>query len=207
MPLKYIIVEHTSTKRKADNQGELHAIKKLKTFHNPSKYTAKQKNENESDRPNKKQRLITFDEDDAPSGTQWDGENYSCAYDALFTILFSIWVSKPKKWKKIFKESNQYLSTLHDGFKRYLSGVSTLEAARDGVRTLLYDNDPVLFPSGHRGCSVSALSTQIFYPVFKVPELHLKCSHFNHTIIINSNHVGRLIHVAYSATGSIAQIL
>jgi hypothetical protein len=41
MPLKYKIVEHTSTKRKADNQGELHAIKKLKTFHNPSKHTAK----------------------------------------------------------------------------------------------------------------------------------------------------------------------
>jgi len=207
MPLKYKIVEHTSTKRKADNQDELHASKKLKKFHNPSENTTKRKNENETDRPNKKQRLITFDEDDAPSGTQWDGENYSCAYDALFTILFSIWVSKPKKWKKIFKESNQYLSTLHDGFQKYLSGVSTLEAARDDVRTLLYDNDPVLFPSGHRGCSVSALATQMFYPVFKVPQLHLKCSHCNHTIIINSNRVGRLMHVAHSATGSIAQIL
>ena len=52
--------------------------------------------------------------------------------------------------KKLFKESNQYLSTLHDGFQKYLSGVGTLEAAHDGVRTLLYDNDPVLFPSGHR---------------------------------------------------------
>jgi len=41
MPLKYEIIEYTSTKRKAENQGELHAIKKLKTFHNPSKDTAK----------------------------------------------------------------------------------------------------------------------------------------------------------------------
>jgi hypothetical protein len=97
-PFQYKTVEHT--KRKAENQDEFHAIKKLKTFHNPSENTTKRKNENESDRPNKKQRLITFDEDDAPSGTQWDGENYSCAYDALFTILFSLWVSKPKKWKK-----------------------------------------------------------------------------------------------------------
>ena len=32
-------------KHKAENQGELHAIRKLKTFHNPSKDTAKQKNE------------------------------------------------------------------------------------------------------------------------------------------------------------------
>ena len=90
---------------------------------------------------------------------------------------------KAQEWEKIFKKSNQYLSTLHDGFQRYLSGVSTLGATHDGVWTLLYDNDPVLFPPGHKGCSVSALATQIFYPVFKVPQLHLKCSHCNHTII------------------------
>ena len=96
---------------------------------------------------------------------------------------------------------------MHDGFQKYLSSVGTLEAACDGIQTLLYDNDPVLFPSGHRGCSVSALATQIFYPVFKVPQLHLKCSHCNNTIIINSNRVGRLMHVAHSATGSIAQVL
>ena len=56
---------------------------------------------------------MTSDEDDAPSGTQWDGDNYSCAYDALFAILFNIWKSNPKKWKKIFKDSNEYVSTLH----------------------------------------------------------------------------------------------
>src|ERR1700722_17631905 len=38
-----------------------------------------------------------------------------------------IWQSNPKKWKKNFKDSNEYLSTLHDGFQRYLRGVSTLE--------------------------------------------------------------------------------
>jgi hypothetical protein len=116
-------------------------------------------------------------------------------------------VSNPKKWKKIFKDSNQNLSTLHNGFQKYLRGVSTLEVARDDVRTLLNDDDPVLFPSGHNGCSVSALATQMFYPVFKVPQLHIQCSHCNHTILINSNRVGRLMHVAHNATGSISQIL
>ena len=47
----------------------------------------------------------------------------------------------------------------------------------------------------------------MFYPVFKVPQLHLKCSHCNHTIIINSYHVSRVMHVAHSANGSISQIL
>jgi len=85
--------------------------------------------------------------------------------------------------------------------------LSTLEAAHDGVRTLLHENDPVLFPSGHTGCSVSALTTQMFYPEYKVPQLHLQCSHCNYSIMINSNRVGRLMHVSHSATGSISQIL
>ena len=76
---------------------------------------------------------MTFNEDDASPGTQWDENNYSCTYDALFAILFNIWTTKPKKWKEIFQGSNQYLSTLHDGFQKYLRGVDTLEAARDSV--------------------------------------------------------------------------
>ena len=49
------------------------------------------------------------------------------------------------------KDSNQYLSTLHDGFQKYLKGVSTLEVARDNVQTLLNDNDPVLFHQDKMG--------------------------------------------------------
>jgi hypothetical protein len=153
------------------------------------------------------QKKSRFDEDDTPPCTQWDGNNYSCAYDALFTILFKIWAANTKKWKKVFQHSNLYLSTLHDGFQKYLRGLSTLEAACDGVQTLLYENDSILFPSGHTGCSVSALTTQMFYAVYKVPQLHLQCSHGNYTIMINSNCVGRLMHVSHSATGSISQIL
>ena len=43
----------------------------------------------------------------------------------------------PKNGKTIFQESNQYLSTLHDGFQKYSRGVSILEAAHDSVQTLL----------------------------------------------------------------------
>ena len=85
--------------------------------------------------------------------------------------------------------------------------MSTLEAGRDCVRALLHENDSVLFPFGNIGCSVSTLATQMFYPVYKIPQLHLQCSHCNYTIMINSNHVGRLMHVAHSATGSISQIV
>src|SRR6202050_4536244 len=118
MPLLHKIIKPTSTKCKADNQDELDAIKRLKTFHISSEDAIKRKNENEneSDRPNKKQKLTRFDEDDTPPGTQWDGDNYSCAYDALFTILFNIWATKPKKWKKKYSNSpiNIFLHCMMD---------------------------------------------------------------------------------------------
>jgi hypothetical protein len=87
MPLQF---KTTCTKRKADNEGELHAIKKLKTLYKSNNNTSKWKNEENSDGSRGKKKLTTSDEDDAPPGSQWDGDNYSCAYDALFTILFNI---------------------------------------------------------------------------------------------------------------------
>ena len=63
------------------------------------------KNENESDRPKKKQKLTRFDEDDTPPGIQWDGNNYSCAYVALFIILFNIWAANPKKMEKKYSNT------------------------------------------------------------------------------------------------------
>jgi hypothetical protein len=54
--------------------------------------------------------FTNFDEDDTPPGTQWDGNNYSCAYNALFTILFNIWATKPKKMEKIYIPRVQSIS-------------------------------------------------------------------------------------------------
>ena len=33
-----------------------------------------------------------------PVGTIWDSVNWSCTYDALFTILYCIWTTNPHKW-------------------------------------------------------------------------------------------------------------
>ena len=38
--------------------------------------------------PRSQSEFETFDE---PQGLIWDGENYSCAYDALFSILRHLW--------------------------------------------------------------------------------------------------------------------
>ena len=37
------------------------------------------------------QIVIVTNEPSSPSGLVWDGANYSCAYDALFTVLYDIW--------------------------------------------------------------------------------------------------------------------
>ena len=69
--------------------------------------TKKRKAENDTQASSKKQRILEPDDngDDIPPGTQWDGENYSCAYDALFAILYNIWSSKPKKNGKKYSKT------------------------------------------------------------------------------------------------------
>ena len=90
-------------------------MKKLKTFHISNRDAIKRKNENGLDRPMKKQKMTKFDEDDTPPGTQWHGNNYSCVYDALFTILYNIWATKPRKWKKKSKSPiNIFLHCMTD---------------------------------------------------------------------------------------------
>ena len=45
-----------------------------------------------------------------PATVVWDRANFSCAYDALFTILYNIWHDNPAYWGNIFQDANQYLS-------------------------------------------------------------------------------------------------
>ena len=110
------------------------------------------------------------------------------------------------KWKKIFQDSNIFLYTLHDGFQKYLKGKCTLEVARNHVQ-FLHNQDSEVFPFGCVGTSVSTLITQVLYPVYKVPELHLQCSNCDYKFNINTNRISRIIYVDSHATGSTAQIL
>ena len=54
------------------------------------------------------QMIITSDNSSSPAGLIWDGDNYSCAYDALLTILYKIWSTDTKAWTRRFKEDNQH---------------------------------------------------------------------------------------------------
>jgi len=68
MPIRF---KTTIIKRKANNQGELHVIKKLTTLHNSNNNTSKQKkHDKKSDGPRKKQKFTISGKDDAPPGSQ-----------------------------------------------------------------------------------------------------------------------------------------
>jgi hypothetical protein len=56
-----------------------------------------------------------------PLGLKWDGDNYSCAYDAFFSILWNIWIDDPERWTENFEWINEeYLGLLAFNFNQVL---------------------------------------------------------------------------------------
>jgi len=109
--------------------------------------------------------IITSDNSSSPAGLIWDGNNYSCAYDALFTILYEIWSTDTKTWTRRLKEINQHhLKSLSACFKIYMNGQATFETARDTIRHEIHTQNPAQFPYGKRGTSVAALTSAILAP-------------------------------------------
>src|ERR1700683_3635248 len=111
------------------------------------------------------QMIMASDNSSSPAGLIWDGDNYSCAYDALLTILYEIWSTDTKAWTRRFKKINKHhLKSVSDCFKKYMNGQASFEKSRDTIRRELHSQSPAQFPYGTRGTSVSALASTIFAP-------------------------------------------
>jgi hypothetical protein len=121
-----------SKKRKLDDDDTKQVTKKIKTF----------EGNNESH---------------GPQGFIWDGQNYSCAYDSVLTVLLSVWSQNPTEWKRQFKNMNRTMNVLASGFHQANEGQKTLETARNKVRHLLHQRNPELFPYGQTGTPVSEM--------------------------------------------------
>src|SRR6202789_801907 len=114
----------------------------------------------------------------SPDGLIWDGDNYSCAYDALLTILYEIWSTDTKAWTRKFKEINQHhLKSMSACFKKYMNGQASFEKARDTIRHEIHSQSPAQFPYGTRGTSVSALASAILAPQNFVAISSPECTH------------------------------
>jgi hypothetical protein len=106
----------------------------------------------------KKRKLRVHDTQIGPVGCIWDAQNYSCAYDALLTVLLDIWLYDPQKWTTHFRNINQYMAMLSDGFKDVTGKKTQLENIRDTFRRSLnrkYGN--LVFPYGQEGTELAAL--------------------------------------------------
>jgi hypothetical protein len=109
----------------------------------------------------KKKKLSFIITQDSPAGIIWDAENYSCAYDSIFTILCDIWIQDPKKWTKWFCWLSKPLAILAYNYRQVLRGQKHLEGARNEIRRMLHKVDNNLFPYGKVGTNVSELAQKL----------------------------------------------
>jgi hypothetical protein len=83
---------------------------------------------------NKKPRTnLDVQNQDAPIGLIWDSQDYSCAYDAVFTILGNIWVYNPTMWTREFGLMSYFANKLGLGFQQVLLKHKSFEEARNSV--------------------------------------------------------------------------
>ena len=99
---------------------------------------------------------------DALKGLIWDAENYSCAYDALYTILFNIWEFNPSKWNTVLSHLGPFSASLTNGFRDFRAGRIPFESVRDNIRHQVHQASPEHFPYGQNGTDIGDLVRSMF---------------------------------------------
>jgi hypothetical protein len=80
--------------------------------------------------------LLNAGHHDIPIGCRWSQN--SCAYDCLFTAMFSLWCSDREHWTQALKGmGNAVTDLLLHGFSSYETAEISLEKARDDARHLI----------------------------------------------------------------------
>ncbi|KAJ6457543.1 hypothetical protein C8R47DRAFT_995628, partial [Mycena vitilis] len=101
---------------------------------------------------------------DSPRGFIWDSVNYSCAYDATFTVLLNIWLDDPILRGVEFSAIGEAMVLLSSQFRLASIGHQVLERSRNTVRAYLHNLKPDCFPYGPNGTSVDRLCELMFPP-------------------------------------------
>lgn len=69
-----------------------------------------------------------------PKGLIWDSTNYSCAYDAFFSVLYQLWHQDPNRWAGDFSNISSSMKDLAIGFQLVVAlNESTFEDVRNKV--------------------------------------------------------------------------
>ena len=109
-----------------------------------------------------KTKLDVEIQNENPVGLIWDSNDYSCAYDSVFTVLGDIWVYDPTMWSREFGLTSSFASKLASGFQKVSAKEKNLEDIRNIVRKFLHKKDPAAFPYGTSGVDISDLLLYIF---------------------------------------------
>jgi hypothetical protein len=78
----------------------------------------------------------------------WDSTNYSCAYNAFFSILFQLWHQDPHKWSDYFFNVLQNMHDLASSFQMLEIQETTFEQVRNDVEETLHTEFGNMFPYG-----------------------------------------------------------
>ncbi|KAJ7153845.1 hypothetical protein C8R46DRAFT_897874 [Mycena filopes] len=92
----------------------------------------------------------------------WDSRDYSCGYDATFTILANVWVDDPTRWTTAFGTTSGTLGELAVLLQSVADGLITLENARNTVRRAMNRARPIDFPYGHNSTSIDRIAQRVF---------------------------------------------
>ncbi|KAJ7270164.1 hypothetical protein B0H12DRAFT_1008958 [Mycena haematopus] len=98
-----------------------------------------------------------------PVGLIWDSHDYSCGYDATFTILINIWLDDTNKWSIYFTQTGEILGELATTLQSVVEKRITAETARNLVRASMHITKPEYFPYGHNTTSIDRIA-QIILP-------------------------------------------
>jgi hypothetical protein len=108
-----------------------------------------------------------------PQGMIWS--NNSCAYDSIFTVLFSIWCSNKNLWNYNFQTmNNPFILSLLNGFNDVDNNARTLEVIRDDVRQNLHTFYPQTMAFGNF-TSVENIFAALLETTHQVQSVEYKC--------------------------------
>ncbi|KAJ7161114.1 hypothetical protein C8R46DRAFT_905054 [Mycena filopes] len=116
----------------------------------------------------------------APVGLVWDSRDYSCAYDATFTILANLWTDNPVRWSTLFTQIGECMGQFGRGLHEVMAGSISLERVRDIIRRQMHSSRPEHFPFGPNGTSIDRVAMAVLPAKYYGTGVHL-CPICGHT--------------------------
>ncbi|KAF9470388.1 hypothetical protein BDN70DRAFT_772887, partial [Pholiota conissans] len=160
-------------------------------------------NESNEDAEHKGKKVCTAERtnEELPLGLMWDSINYSCAYDALFTILYNVWHDNPVIWAEHFMTYGNLMKCVSLNFNKLYCKQLSFENSRDNIRSVLHNKYPDIFKNGEYYVYIDQLFSKLMtsqpfahiqeycsicgdYRItrevdFKIPIMNIEEAHYN----------------------------